>query len=317
MSKSFLKESRAPLPKIRRAGRLDTEFIPAQEQGKDLHKRIQQAAFLMVGVSALSGLVFAGLQRHSRMKVVKSSDYDSIVTVSPGHLEGAGADFNNNPLGALAAEKLVSDALSSNSENITQRFRLETGMTPAAACEILKEIHAREGRATELKWLGIRYIGERVIEEVATQFSKGKSVSVRLAQITRQPDGSRKVDFGSYVRKTSHPWEDIVDGNVDTCVVRVMISKSAYHNGVFRDDTKWRAYKVSSPDMDTNLHVYAEIGSEEEIRIRDILATDPRSPRVTLEIRRDGTLLPKQFQVSQVIARDWIRDDISMESAGR
>jgi len=305
------------LPKIRRAGRLDSEFIPVQGLGIDLNRRIQTVALLLIGVPALSGLILAGLHRHSRMQAAKSSDYDSITTVSPGHQEGLDGHMIKDPLGALAAEKLVSDALSSNSENITRRFSLETGMSPTAAYKILKEIQTQEGNVTEVKWLGIRYVGDRVIEEVATEHTKGKSISVRLAQITRQPDGSNKVDFGSYVRKTSHPWEDIVDGNVEKCVVRVMISKSAYHNGVFRDDTIWSAYKISSPDIDTNLHVYAEIGSEEESRLRDILATDRSSQRVTLEIRRDETLLPKQFQVSQVIARDWIQDDISMDSAGR
>jgi hypothetical protein len=317
MTKAFLKESRLPLPKIRRAGRLNSQIIQSPDHGVNLYRRIRLGVFLLFGVCAVVGLLFAGLQRQSSPQVVKSPGYHSLVTVSPGHEEGLGSNNLNDLLGALAAEKLVSDALASDSDNIARRFRLETGTSPAAACEILKEIRTQEGDLKELKWLGIRYIGNRVIEEVTTMYSTGKSSSIRLAQITRQPDGSHKVDFGSYIRKTSHPWEDIVDGNVETCLVRVMISKSAYHNGVFRDDTKWRAYKISSPDMDTTLHAYAEIGSEEEIRIRDILATDPQSPRVTLQIRRNETLLPKQFKISQVIARDWIHDDLSMESAVR
>lgn len=317
MTKAFLKESRLPLPKLQRAGRLNSQIIQSPNHLVNLYRKIRQGVFLLIGACAAVGLLFAGLQRQSSPQVVKSPDYNSLVTVSPGHEEGLGRNNLNNLLGALAAEKLVSDALASDSDNITRRFRLETGTTPAAACEILKEIRMKEGDVKELKWLGIRYIGHRVIEEVTTMYSTGKSSSVRLAQITRQPDGSHKVDFGSYIRKTSHPWNDIVNGNVETCLVRVMISKSAYHNGVFRDDTKWCAYKISSPDMDTTLHAYAEIGSEEEILIRDILATDARSPRVTLQIRRNETLLPKQFKISQVIARDWIHDDVSMESAGR
>lgn len=282
-----------------------------------MDKKIQQGVFLVVGLSVFSFLVSAGLQRHSKAQRVKESGYNSLVTVAPGHEEGLGSNNLNNMLGTLAAEKLVSDALASDSDNIAQRFRLETGTSPAAAYEILREIRTQEGDLTELKWLGIRYIGDRVVEEVTTMCSTGKSSSIRLAQITRQSDGSHKVDFGSYIRKTSHPWEDIVDGNVETCIVRVTISKSAYHNGIFSDETKWRAYKISSPDMDTNLHAYAEIGTEEEIRIRDILATDTQSPRVTLQIQRNETLLPKQFKISQVIARDWIHDELSMESAGR
>jgi len=283
----------------------------------DLYKGIRRGVFLLIGVCAVSGLLFVGLKRQSSPHVVKSSDYNSLVTVSPGYEEGLGRENLNDLLGSLVAEKLVSDALVSDSDNITRRFSLETGTSPAAACEILKKIRSQEGNVTKLEWLGIRYIDDRVIEEVMTMYSTGKSRSFRLAQITRQRDGSHKVDFASYVRKTSHPWNDIVEGNVETCIVRVMISKSNYHNGVFRDDTKWRAYEISSPDMDTTLHAYAEIGSKEEIRIRDILATDTQSPRITLQIRRDETLLPKQFQVNQVIARDWIQDEITMESAGR
>lgn len=282
----------------------------------DLYKRIRQGVFLLIGVCAVSSLLFVGLQRQSSPQVGKTPGYNSLVTATPGYEKELSRKNLNDLLGSLAAEKLVSDALASDSDNITRRFKLETGTTPAAAYEILKEIQTREGHLTELQWLGIRYIGDRLIEEVTTMYSSGKSRSVRLAQITRQPDGSHKVDFASYVRKTSHPWNDIVDGNVESCIVRVMISKSAYHNGVFRDDKKWSAYTISSPDVDTTLHAYAEIGSKEEIRIRDILATEPQSPRVTLQIQRNETLLPNQFQVSQVIARDWIQDEISMESAG-
>lgn len=317
MSKSFQRESRPQLPKIQRAGQLNNQILESPNHGEALDKKIQQGVFLIVGLSVFSFLVSAGLQRHSKAQRVKESGYNSLVTAAIGHEEGLGSNNLNNMLGALAAEKLVSDALASDSDNIARRFRLETGTSPAAAYEILREIQMKEGKVTELKWLGIRYIGDRVIEEVTTMCSTGKSSSIRLAQITRHPDGSHKVDFGSYIRKTSHPWEDIVDGNVETCIVRVTISKSAYHNGIFSDETKWRAYKISSPDMDTNLHAYAEIGTEEEIRIRDILATDTQSPRVTLQIRRNKTLLPKQFKISQVIARDWIHDELSIDSAGR
>lgn len=317
MSKTFWRESGLQLSRIQRAGQLNNQILKSPNHGEALDKKIQQGVFLVVGLSVFLFLVSAGLQRHSKAQRVKESGYNSLVTVAPGHEEGLGSNNLNDMLGALAAEKLVSDALASDSDNIAQRFRLETGTSPAAASEILREIRTQEGDLTELKWLGIRYIGDRVIEEVTTMCSTGKSSSIRLAQITRQPDGSHKVDFGSYIRKTSHPWEDIVDGNVETCIVRVTISKSAYHNGIFSDDTKWRAYKISSPDMDTNLHAYAEIGTEEEIRIRDILATDTRTPRVTLQIRRNETLLPKQFKISQVIARDWIHDELSIDSAGR
>ena len=316
MSKTFLRDSRPPLPKLQKAGRLDTQITPGPNHGESLDKRIQLGVFLIFGLSVFLFLVFEGLRRQSKPQNVKSPGYESSFTVSSGQEEGLSRNNLNDLLGAHAAEKLVSDALDSNSDNIARKFRLDTETSPTAAYEILKDIRTKEGGLEELKWLGIRYIGDRVIEEVATICSTGKSNSVRLAQITRQPDGSHKVDFASYIRKTSHPWDDIVDGNVETCLVRVTISESAYHNGVFSDETKWHAYKISSPDMNTTLHAYAEIGSEEEIRIRDILATDPQSPRLTLQIQRNETLLPKQFKISKVIARDWIHDDVSMESAG-
>lgn len=315
MSKTFLRESRPPLPKLQKAGRLDAQITPGPNHGESLDKRIQRGVFLIFGLSVFLFLIFEGLRRQSKAQNVKSPGYESSFTVSSGEEEGLSRNNLNDLLGALAAEKLVSDALASNSDNIARKFRLDTETSPTAAYEILKDIRTKEGDLKKLKWLGIRYIGDRVIEEVATIYSTGKSNSVRLAQITRQPDGSHKVDFASYIRKTSHPWNDIVDGNVETCLVRVTISKSAYHNGVFSDETKWRAYKISSPDMNTTLHAYAEIGSEEEIRIRDILATDPQSPRLTLQIQRNEKLLPKQFKISKVIARDWIHDDVSMESA--
>jgi hypothetical protein len=212
-------------------------------------------------------------------------------------------------LGPLAATKLVSDALGSPPGELTDRFRLESGMSPAAAAAMLEDIRRKEGDVSKLQWMGIRYIGDKVIEEVVTERTNDRKVSMRLAQIIHRPDGTHKIDFSSYVRKTSHPWEDILGGKVKTSIVRVNISEYNYHNGVFQDDQKWHSFAFSSPDMLTILYGYAKAGSEEEARLKDILTIGRKVQRATIEIRKDDKMMPKQFMISRVLGHDWIEND--------
>lgn len=315
----FDKQARLPPSNIRKAGKLPLRgHREIRRQARRTHNAritFTTLACYSVGLALLAGSLFLILRKQGDVTGAPASDYRFVLAETQNEEESDGLKVE--ALGAMAAEKLVADSLNCDPGELNAHFRLEGTMPHAEAVALLEDIRNKEGDVSKLQWLGIRYIGDKAIEEVSAERTKDHVVSARLAQITSHPDGTRKVDFSSYVRKTSHPWEDILSRKVKVSVVRVKISESHYHNGVFRDDTKWHSYEFGSPDMNTVLYGYAEVGSEEEVRLRQILASDEKAQRATIEIRTDDTLLPKQYIISRVIAQDWVQDQKSMDSAGR
>jgi hypothetical protein len=127
MAKTFLKESRQPLPNIKRRGRLasQADAVPEMDLHKppferenaktllkesrqplpnikrsgrlasqadavpdlDLQKRILTGAILLVALTVLSSVLFVGLRRHSKAVAVSPSGHASAGSVSPGHDE--------------------------------------------------------------------------------------------------------------------------------------------------------------------------------------------------------------------------------------
>jgi hypothetical protein len=311
---------RLPVPVFKEAGSLGKEPDRAQRRKarRSREKRIASKSmkYYFLCVAFFAGLLLVILRIQHRTDHNPPSDFLYVLAQSE---ENAGNPDGKpvEALGPLAAEKLVSDALGSRPDDLTGRFRLEDGMSPAAAAAMLEDVRRKEGDVSKLQWMGIRHIGDKVIEEVVTERTNDRGVTVRLAQIIHRPDGTHRVDFGSYVRKTSHPWEDILGGKVKTSVVRVNISEYNYHNGVFRDDQKWHSYAFSSPDMDTILYGYAKSGSEEEARLKDILAIDWKDQRAAIEIRKDDRMMPKQFLISRVLGHDWIENDTDNDEMKR
>lgn len=239
-----------------------------------------------------------------------SPNYPTEFIISPEHQDEAlGSPVES--LGMLAAEKIVEEALELRPRHFNRNFSLEAGMTEEAALRILQEIFVTEGKVSKLRWLGIRYIGEKVIEEVEVTHTKDGSDSHRLAQIVRMPDGTWKVDISSYIRQTSHPWNDILARKVDKAVVRAVIVEASYYNGIFEDESKWRCYKITSPDFQDALYGYVEAGSIEDFRIKNILPMDRKPQRAILEIHSNSTMLDEQFQITQLLAEDWIRKSTS------
>lgn len=258
----------------------------------------------------LTSALFFMLRSQSHGANASTANYPAEFMISPEHQDEALAPPVES-LGMLTAEKIVTEALELRPHHFNRNFRLEAGMTQEAALRILEHIFVTEGDVSKLRWLGIRYIGEKVIEEVEVTHTKDGSDSHRLAQIVRMPDDAWKVDISSYIRHTSHPWNDILDRKVEKAVVRVIIAEASYYNGIFEDESKWRCYKISSPDFQDVLYGYVEAGSIEDFRIKNILPMDRKPQRVTLEIHSNITMLTDQFQITRLLAEDWIRKSTS------
>lgn len=97
------------------------------------------------------------------------------------------------------------------------------------------------------------------------------------------PDGL-KIDWESWVAWSDVPWARFLAEKPEKPeTFRVVLSPVDYYNADFRDEEKWRSYRLSPPDNDKPVYGYVPRDSELDGRLR--LPTDVESANLTLRLR--------------------------------
>ncbi len=205
------------------------------------------------------------------------------------------------------AEELVESALSNRDPDLVPAyFRLGDIKDSENAVNALASASERDGIIRQTQWLGQRFSNGQTIGEVVVFMDKDGRQSNRLAQLTLAPDGSWRVDLDSYLRHSSPDWETIVSGESDSSIVRVFITADTYFNGLYSNESKWKAYALASPDVEQILYGYAERGSPQDRALTQIMASEENFHRATLEIKTDPGSGSRQFRIARVIADNWV-----------
>lgn len=172
--------------------------------------------------------------------------------------------------------------------------------------QFIRSGDARDGSPTEFVWLGSLDAGDQQLEGVQITYNHPEKRVVRLAMLTPDEMGTWKVDFDAFAKTATPGWNEIRAGGVKQAVVRVVIVRDPYYNFAYRDEKKWMSYGLVSDDIDGVFHGYCETGSPVANALEDVLADQKRAARVTLEIsqRKDADL--QQFEITRVLARDWV-----------
>ncbi len=133
----------------------------------------------------------------------------------------------------------------------------------------------------------------------------------RLVILTPDHEDVWKMDFGAFARLTEPSWEAFLAGEADSIVARVFVERDTYFNGVFADERRWACYAVASPDMPDLLLGYCEHGSPAAKALSHMLRGGGRgvAARATVELRRVEDAESRQFELSRVIAEDWVVRD--------
>ncbi len=203
--------------------------------------------------------------------------------------------------------EFVTSALSNRDPDAVEKFfKIPSGKAPEDAIRILTEIEGREGTVSKTDWLGTAFANGSLMNQVVVHTEKdGRSVN-RLAQIVPLPDGEWRIDFDSYIRATSAGWESILSGKSPFSKVRVFVATDHYYNGIFSDDAVWQAYALVSPDTDEILYAYAKRETPQFLAMEKILESDEHLHRATLEITTLPDAGKRQFQISRVLAENWV-----------
>ncbi len=88
-----------------------------------------------------------------------------------------------------------------------------------------------------------------------------------------------------------------------------------YYNGIFSDDTVWQAYALVSPDTDEILYAYAKRDTPQFLAMEKILESDEHLHRATLEITSLPDAGERQFQISRVLAENWVMGEKAFDES--
>lgn len=178
--------------------------------------------------------------------------------------------------------------------------------------EFLREMEAVDGVVTGCDWLSSMDANGLLLDGVMVSTKAGDKPRNRLALLTPDETGRWKIDFDAFARTVKPRWGEFMTRNTVQGLVRVMVARDSYYNGPFRDETQWGCYAMASPDLDVVLLGYCRQGSPQGAAMERIVANGYRrsgvrgANRATLEIRRTGGGESRQFEITRVLAEDWV-----------
>ncbi len=206
------------------------------------------------------------------------------------------------------AQRLVKEALAVREvERVTDYFRIGSTTRPQAVVEFLSGLDRAEGAFVQSQWLSSVDANDLALDGVLVTFKGSGKPRKRLALLTPDAEGKWKLDFDALARTVSPAWSEILVSKAPAVsLVRVYVAKDTYFNGPFSDDKQWSCYCLASPDTDEISLGYCKTDSPQAAALKRIFLRGRPMLRATLEIRRVEGAQPRQFEISRVLAEDWV-----------
>jgi hypothetical protein len=195
---------------------------------------------------------------------------------------------------------------------VASLFRLG-GASPAEVLEFIAGSETRDGRLIRCNWLSSLDVEDMLLDGVLLVYSGKATICERLAFLTPDDKGIWKVDFDAFARSSRPSWKDLLERRVDRAEVRVFVTRDVYFNGPFLDENQWVCVGMASPESkpllppeQELLHGYCRVGSPQAKAINRIFANGGQMNRMTVEIRRTEGADFRQFEITRVLAGDWV-----------
>jgi hypothetical protein len=184
--------------------------------------------------------------------------------------------------------------------------------SPDEVVEFLREMEKSDGRVLDMIWLSSMDANGLLIDGVVVNTVTGIKPHNRLALLTPDAKGKWKIDFEAFARTARPSWSELLEKNAEQGIVRVIVAKDSYFNGPFKDEAQWVCYGMASPDNEMVLLGYCRTGSPQAAAMERIVSDagnlngEVRMDRATLEIRRREGGDSRQFEITRVLAEDWV-----------
>lgn len=283
-----------------------------QFEDETVEKRRISRGILIFGVLAMLAIVFAScwfFMNRARWRVASAhqeTQPSRVLQVSEAEVSAVSAkDWK----GALPIEAAEGFTRAATVEERLKWVRDPERVEPLARAFFSTGPGARETVSELVPMVAVQR-GDLHYERYRADLVGGRN---RLVCVVLTDKGG-KVDFESYARHGSVPWDDLLSGRVAAAdEVRLFVSRGEYYNFGFSDDGQWSNFVARTPDLDVDLQVYALRGSPEETTLNQLTANGPAP--VTLAVRSvDQSHKRNQLEVTRVLAPAWVVDRRSLEN---
>jgi hypothetical protein len=214
-----------------------------------------------------------------------------------------------------AALALVKKAISiRDATQVAEYFRLGES-TPEEVVAFLQGMEERDGAITGFNWLSSIDANGLLIDGVLVETKLEDKPRNRVALLTPDEQGKWKIDFDALARKSKTAWSDLVANKVEMGQMRVVLVEDSYYNGLYKEEALWTCYGMASPDAQEILLGYCRKDSPQAAAMKRIILngmarSEKRSPvRAMLEIKHAEGSEPRQFEITRVLAEDWVMAD--------
>jgi hypothetical protein len=211
------------------------------------------------------------------------------------------------------ALELVKQAMQAKTPDEVQHYFGLNGERPETILSFLKTMAKEDGPIRGYHWLSSIDSSDLLIDGVRVLLGDKIPQKDRIAMLTPNDEGIWKVDFHSFARTCSLPLGEVIRPDSKGGKVRVIIFPDTYYNAAFADETQWSCFQLLSPDEDTTLLGYCRVNSPQHKALVEVVARathrsriDQRPPRGFLEIERVEGGEPRQFEITRVLAEDWL-----------
>ncbi|MEO8613682.1 MAG: hypothetical protein ABI600_00955 [Luteolibacter sp.] len=207
------------------------------------------------------------------------------------------------------ALNLVKRAISNRDPaKVAALFRMGSA-NPAEVIAFLKDSEVRDGAIERYDWLSSMDADGILLDGVNVAYKGREKPGERLALLTPNSMGVWKLDFDAFARSVKPSWKEILANSADHATVRVLVGRDAYYNGPYTDETQWVCYGIATPDIEEPLRGYCRVGSAEADSMEQLFSDGQQMRRVTLDIRHIKEADPRQFEITRVLANDWVIPD--------
>lgn len=198
-------------------------------------------------------------------------------------------------------------------------FHLEP-FKPEDVIAFLAKLPELDGSVDGYQWLSSMDANGLLIEGVLVNFMLEDKPRSRLVLLTPNDTGQWKIDFPAFSRAVLPPWPELLakDATAVEGMIRVLIAPDSYYNGPFLNEKDWVCYGMLSPDVETTMLGYCRRGSPQALAMEEMFmkATHVggnRLIRASLRVRRVEGAEARQFEITRVLAEDWIVREPSLD----
>ena len=274
-------------------------------------KRFQRRFFAWSAFACVIAIciLIVALVRYSRNDDAQRANSES-VSYKPGDFDLLFEEDENADIPDLKSDqaiKIVTQALANRDPGLLQDFFiLGKGDSPEQAMKELIRIREAEGEVSRTEWFGLNFANGSNVLQVMVYTSILGVEKARLAQFVAGSDGKWRIDLDAFLRKCVPPIAEVVSSKSGTSLVRVFVAEDSFYHGMYYDETEWKVFAMVSLEIPDLLYGYVKPGSSQDKALRRIIDTDETVHRATLNLIKQPGSGPRQFEISSVVAENWI-----------